>query len=52
MAAQSEENANKPFLSDIKAIRKRARENMENGAVTGGYAADRDTVINKRWLPR
>lgn len=35
-----------PFLSDIKAIRKRARANMENGAVTGGYAADRETVIN------
>jgi len=45
MAGQSEENANKPFLSDIKAIRQRARENMQNGAVTGGYAADRETVV-------
>lgn len=40
------DNNQQPFLSDIKAIRQRARENMENGAVTGGYAADRDTVIN------
>jgi bacterioferritin len=36
---------NKPFLSDIKTIRQRAREHIEKGAVTHGYAADRDTVI-------
>jgi bacterioferritin len=36
---------NKPFLSDIKTIRQRAREHIEKGAVTHGYAADRGTVI-------
>lgn len=33
------------FLSDIKAIRERARKHMEKGAVTEGYRADRETVI-------
>ena len=37
--------ASKPFVSDIKNIRKRAREHIERGAVTEGYKADRDTVI-------
>ena len=32
-------------LSGVKALRKRARENIESGAVTQGYAADRDAVI-------
>lgn len=35
----------KPFLTDIDTLRKRAREHIEKGAVTPGYAADRDTVI-------
>ena len=35
----------KPFFTDITTLRKRAREHMEKGAVTPGYAADRDTVI-------
>lgn len=35
----------KPFLTDIKALRARAREHIEKGAVTLGYRADRDTVI-------
>lgn len=34
-----------PFLSDIKTIRKRAREHMQRGAVTGSYTLDRDTVL-------
>lgn len=33
------------FVSDIKAIRARARKHIERGAVTEGYAADRDTVL-------
>ena len=37
--------ANQPFLSDVQAIRKRAREHIEEGAVTAGYKADRDTVL-------
>lgn len=37
--------AEKPFLSDIQMIRERARQHIEQGAVTQGYAADRDTVL-------
>lgn len=37
--------ASKPFVSDIKNIRKRAREHIGRGAVTDGYKADRETVI-------
>ena len=33
------------FLSDIKTLRERARRHIENGAVTEGYRADRETVI-------
>jgi bacterioferritin len=36
---------NLAVLSDIKTLRKRARHHIEEGAVTNGYAADRDTVI-------
>ena len=32
-------------LSDIPTLRQRAREHIENGAVTPGYAANRDQVI-------
>src|SRR5574338_1575718 len=34
------------FSSDIAAIRKRAREHLENGALTPNYGADVDTAIN------
>lgn len=34
-----------PFLSDIQTLRNRARQHIEEGAVTPGYAADRDTVV-------
>jgi bacterioferritin len=37
--------ANKPFLTDIKTLRKRARQHIEQGAITEGYTADRKTVI-------
>jgi len=37
--------ANKPFLTDIKTLRERARKHIENGAVTEGYTADRETVV-------
>jgi bacterioferritin len=36
--------ADKPFLTDIKTLRERARKHIENGAVTEGYSADRETV--------
>jgi bacterioferritin len=35
----------KSFLTDVKTIRQRARKHIEEGAVTAGYAADRDTVL-------
>ena len=37
--------ADKPFLTDIKTLRDRARQHIENGAVTQGYSADRETVV-------
>jgi bacterioferritin len=35
----------KPFLTDIQELRRRARQHIESGAVTDGYRANRDTVI-------
>ncbi len=35
----------KPFLTAVKTLRDRAREHIRRGAVTAGYAADRDTVV-------
>lgn len=35
----------KPFLSDIKTIRERARKHMEMGAITEGYRGNREEVI-------
>lgn len=37
--------ANQPFLTDIKTLRERARRHIENGAITEGYSADRETVV-------
>jgi bacterioferritin len=37
--------ASKPFLTDIKTLRKRARQHIEQGAVTLGYKGNRETVI-------
>lgn len=34
-----------PFKTDLEAIRKRAREKMKDGAVTGAYQADPKQVI-------
>ena len=34
-----------PRLTDVKTLRQRARANLEEGAVTPGYGADRDTVV-------
>ena len=35
----------RPALSDIKTLRTRARQHIEKGAVTAGYAAERETVV-------
>ncbi|KAA8694148.1 Bacterioferritin [Pseudomonas syringae pv. helianthi] len=32
-------------LSDVNTLRQRARQNVEDGAVTEGYSADRETVL-------
>ena len=45
MPAKTTHHESRPFLSDIKELRRRAREHMERGAVTNGYKADRETVI-------
>jgi bacterioferritin len=34
-----------PFLTDIKTLRDRARQHIEEGAITPSYGADRDTVV-------
>jgi bacterioferritin len=41
------ESSSKPgsFVADIEAIRQRARQHIENGAVTDAYRGDRQTVI-------
>ena len=33
------------FLTDVQTLRERARQHIEQGAVTAGYRADRETVI-------
>lgn len=38
--------SNQPFLTDVKTLRERARKHIERGAVTEGYTADRENVIN------
>ena len=37
--------ADKPFLTDIKTLRERARKNIEQGAITEGYKVDLGTAI-------
>jgi bacterioferritin len=34
-----------PILSDVKALRERARQDIDAGAVTAGYGADRSVVL-------
>jgi bacterioferritin len=36
----------KPFLTDVKTLRKRARQHIEEGAVTSSYGGDTATAIN------
>jgi bacterioferritin len=35
----------KPALTDVATLRRQARKHIEEGAVTAGYAADRETVL-------
>lgn len=39
------ENLNPP-LTDVETLRKRARQHIQEGAITAGYDADRETVVN------
>jgi bacterioferritin len=34
-----------PFLTDIATLRQRARQHLDEGAVTANYGADRETVV-------
>ncbi len=45
--SMSAEQGNKQssFFTDIKELRRRAREHMEKGAVTSSYQGDRETVV-------
>jgi len=44
-ASENATDDRKPFLSDIMEIRRRARQDIQAGAVTEGYRADRQTVL-------
>jgi bacterioferritin len=44
-SAKKSPSKKRPFLSDIQTLRKRARKHIEQGAVTEGYRANRDTVV-------
>lgn len=35
----------KPFLTDVKTLRERARQHIQDGAVTEGYKTDRETAV-------
>ncbi len=37
--------SDKPFLTDVKTLRERARKHIEDGAVTQGYSADREVAV-------
>ena len=41
----SSKATSRPFLTDVKTLRERARKHILDGAVTAGYRADRATVI-------
>lgn len=45
MKAKPAKEEQRPFVTDVQELRRRAREHMEQGAVTSGYKADRETVI-------
>lgn len=42
---RNREQASRPFDMDVKAIRAKARQDIESGAVTDTYRADRKTVL-------
>ncbi|MDR6604653.1 bacterioferritin [Achromobacter deleyi] len=44
-ATRNPQNTSRPFDMDVKAIRAKARQDIESGAVTDTYRADRQTVL-------
>jgi bacterioferritin len=42
---QGEAVKDTPFLTDVKTLRKRARQHIEDGAVTAGYGGNTETAI-------
>ena len=36
----------KQSMTDVQALRQRARQNIESGAVTTDYTGDRDTIVS------
>jgi bacterioferritin len=42
---QQQNPTQQPFLTDIKELRRRAREHIEEGAVTAGYQIDRELAV-------
>jgi len=45
MTTKPAHTKNNPFVTDIQELRRRAREHMDQGAVTSAYKADRPTVL-------
>ncbi|HZP17970.1 MAG TPA: ferritin-like domain-containing protein [Terriglobales bacterium] len=45
MSSEKSPQQSGTFVADIESIRRRARQHIENGAVTENYRADRDTVV-------
>ncbi|PYQ36804.1 MAG: bacterioferritin [Acidobacteria bacterium] len=45
MDSKEKEREGGPFLTDVKELRRRARQHIENGAVTEGYGADPEKVV-------
>ena len=43
-AAAKPAESNNPFLTDVQTLRKRARQHIEDGAVTSNYGADAEQV--------
>jgi len=46
MGEQAVQTTDQPFLSDIKTLRERARQHIENGAVVDEYTADNQRVCD------
>ncbi len=44
-ATRTPQQANRPFEMDVQAIRAKARQDIESGAITDTYRADRQTVL-------